>query len=409
MSANLDSMLAKQKSQTDDKKDTATQIDKLKAHVRLLTTARDSLSACVDTLTNDNSTLRLRLQQLTGSSQVTDYQKESADLTLLVGRLQSDLQAMTQERDALNLMLQQKDSLLKIQGQQADMSIKMLQKRQAQLENGEPSDEYARLLESLRELFTSEGEVILSELMDTERLTTMIRDVRDKMLQYDGLLSMYEAEQRSGAAKKEEFDLRLGESRKELDQAYARIVQLEKQLQQAQQNAPPQFAFSTYTAAPAPAPTLSPPKPTAATAVSNGVNPTTAAAMANQLEVQLRTENNLLREQLVIAQSETNKYAMELRSLKDAHRAELSKVWNTLQELQSVDAAKDKSLQALIADRDRAIVEKDQAEERLKVAASRCSELQREIDEIDADLIAAVELASQTQSQVSCCVCIVVD
>lgn len=62
-----------------------------------------------------------------------------------------------------------------------------------------------------------------------------------------------------------------------------------------------------------------------------------------------------------------------------------------MQELNDLDLLKDKSIQDLIADRDRAILERDHAQSRVKMLSSQCDNLQQEMEEIDNDLLAAVE------------------
>ena len=56
-----------------------------------------------------------------------------------------------------------------------------------------------------------------------------------------------------------------------------------------------------------------------------------------------------------------------------------------------MDLLKDKSIQDLIADRDRAILERDHAQNRVKMVTVQCESLQREMEEIDNDLLVAVE------------------
>lgn len=56
-----------------------------------------------------------------------------------------------------------------------------------------------------------------------------------------------------------------------------------------------------------------------------------------------------------------------------------------------MDLLKDKSIQDLIADRDRAILERDHAQNRVKLVTAQYENLQREMEEIDNDLLVAVE------------------
>ena len=76
---------------------------------------------------------------------------------------------------------------------------------------------------------------------------------------------------------------------------------------------------------------------------------------------------------------------------RESSQKEFASLWKSVQELNELDLLKDKSIQDLIADRDRAILERDHAQSRVKMLSSQCESLQQEIDEIDNDLLAAVE------------------
>ncbi len=101
--------------------------------------------------------------------------------------------------------------------------------------------------------------------------------------------------------------------------------------------------------------------------------------MSSALEVQLRTECNLLREQLVQSQAECNRAKEEARTTLDSQQKEQASLWASMQEANRDMAAKDLALHDLAAERDRALHERDALAERLRMVSQECSELQQDL------------------------------
>eukprot|EP01034_Spumella_vulgaris_P021826 gene21826-27896_t len=446
LSSSLEVMSNKYRGFGDEKKDLLAQIDKLRVVVKTLTTDRDALVSKNQSLSSECELLKAQLHSSTTGSatELSDYERANAELMLLIGRLQTGLGAVTSERDDLLRMVAQKDELLGAQSQQAESTIRILQQRQAVQDKSEQTaseaaaavhnEDFGRLHESLRELFTSEGQVLHSELLDTKKLTAMIRNLREKMLLHQSLENLLQREKvtsqklrtmyqefRSTSEKVSE-DVRIEASaqhdylRSQLEEARAKIAALTLERQQQQQSAlltplplHPQYAnsmpFGAY-------PQVSPqtflptqglPHQFASTFHENNINSTsinshlhssTVSMSTNALEVQLRTECNLLREQLVQSQTECNRAKEEARAALDSQHKEQASLWASMQEANRDMAAKDLALHDLAAERDRALHERDALAERLRMVSTECAELQQDLRELDADLVAAVEMTT---------------
>jgi hypothetical protein len=418
----------KYKSFGDEKRDLLAQIEKLRVAVKTLTADRDQLAARNQALTSECEGLKTRLQQTTEGSatELADYERANSELTLLIGRLQTGLGALTGERDDLVRVVAQKDQLLGAQSQQVELTLRMMQQRQSALDMseqtaseigsvGQQGEDFGRLHESLRELFASEGRVLHSELLDTKKLTAMVRDLREKMLQQESLQGLLDRERglnQTLHAKFQEFRVQSelqaehiraetvaqhDHLRSQLEDARARIASLtaERLHPQQQQTQYPQHPFSAY---PPPSPHAFPQHSSSSlyneinssnhlhsTTVNSHLFPTAAVgggggmAMSSTLEVQLRTECNLLREQLVHAQAECSRAKEEARSALDSQQKEQASLWASMQEANRDTAAKDLALHDLATDRDRLLHERDALAERLRMVTQECAELQQDL------------------------------
>jgi hypothetical protein len=95
--------------------------------------------------------------------------------------------------------------------------------------------------------------------------------------------------------------------------------------------------------------------------------------------MKLQAESAALKDQLILCQRDAFAAKEELRAGQEAMQAEYTSMWNSVQELSKLDALKDQSIQDLIADRDKAVLERDSAFERYAAAKAENAQLMQEI------------------------------
>lgn len=94
----------------------------------------------------------------------------------------------------------------------------------------------------------------------------------------------------------------------------------------------------------------------------------------------LRAENWQLREQLDITYRESLAAKDELKAANDAMQREFAALWLSVQELNKLDVMKDKSIQDLIADRDRSINDYNQMAEKYNAKIVENEALRNELE-----------------------------
>lgn len=115
----------------------------------------------------------------------------------------------------------------------------------------------------------------------------------------------------------------------------------------------------------------------AKTRLSQQANTVNKSSSADTLKLQ--AENAALKDQLILCQRDAYEAKEELRTSKESMQAEYTSMWNSVQELSKLDALKDQSIEDLIADRDKAVLERDSAFERYAAAKAETNELLHEI------------------------------
>ncbi|RYH15093.1 hypothetical protein EON65_32360 [archaeon] len=360
------------------KQDFMTQIDKLKTQV-------EQMHTTVSTLQEENNNLKANNAELDSKfTTAEDWQlryntleKEFKDFCASMENLKHEAEMMRSERDSLAAIVKQKDSLLWLQGQQSEMSIKMLQQRQAALDRSDThvisTEEWKRLTESLRDLFTQEGQVLHSELLDTKKLTQMIRDLREKMSLYDSLQQQVEGERLA----RKELENRLAScllSMRDQEKQRDDLARLASSLQQELQ----ECSKLGYVRRTLPSGLFI--SPSHFFGSSNNDSSQHKQMLLEQQCEQYKVENNMLKSQLDLAQREANNARDDVQKAQQAAQKDLSSLWSAVQELNKLDAMKDKSIQDLVMERARLSAERDAALNETKLAREQCEELRRELD-----------------------------
>jgi hypothetical protein len=135
LAGSLETVGDKHKTTADDKKDQAGQIERLKQQVKLLTQQKDAAAAEVDKLRADHAEVGKKFDAAhVKVGKLEDVAQQVTALILQAEKARSDLAIITSERDSLMAMLAQKDTLLQVQAQQSERTIRTLQMKQAALE-----------------------------------------------------------------------------------------------------------------------------------------------------------------------------------------------------------------------------------------------------------------------------------
>lgn len=366
--------------------------------------ARESMLQQVEDFDKDNTYLRARITQLENElEQLQQFEKINIELRIIIERHEHDIKLLEEEKLSLKQMLEQKDSLLKILSQQSEQSVKMLHQRQEAIEklenhpyNGIDIEEYLRLQSNLKEVFISEGELLHSEYLDAKRLISIVRELREQIHQNEQLKSEISIQREDKRQVNEKFqhniqridkleqtksDLisQLQSMKRELDDCYYKINHLEgKNLMQESNSSPLRLEMNRqYDIR-----SSSNNNYNSSFSYNNSSYSSSNVNNNYQFEQQIQTiqsENSILREQLLISQKETVQARDELKIAQGKMQREFSSLYLSVQELNKLDAMKDKSIQDLISDRDRAIIERDIAREKYTVLAKEHKEIQQEL------------------------------
>jgi DNA repair exonuclease SbcCD ATPase subunit len=131
----LSTVSDKHKSTTDDKKDQAGQIERLRQQVKTLTQQRDAALADKEKARAEHAEVGKKFDDAHSKvGKLEGVEEHAGTLTLQLEKLRSELAIVTAERDSLTSMLAQKDAAMQAQAQQAERSIRTLQLKQTALE-----------------------------------------------------------------------------------------------------------------------------------------------------------------------------------------------------------------------------------------------------------------------------------
>eukprot|EP01033_Poteriospumella_lacustris_P013757 gene13757-9851_t len=364
-----------------------------------------------------------------------DLEQDRHELLLKLDGLVQDHQELCNERDSLVAMLKQKDSLLWLQSQQSEASIKMLQQRQQALERaatdaatggggsgGTGAGDFQKLLDSLRELFDREGQVFTAAdgsaaLMDTATLITLIRELKEKIVLFDRIEQEFhalEARYQHETQLRQQADDKFYDLSRSLQSAEMSNAELSKQLVEVHRELEAMKRVKATTAAASAASAAELPRSPSqyyhhshhsSSMAANSFRMATNAATATSVEItelqtlnrhlqervdQLVDENQRLVAQSLTAQKEAQTAREEVTATQNTMQREFASLWMSVQELNKLDALKDKSIQELIHERTQLTLERDTAVERLRATTVECETLRKELDDVDADLQRAV-------------------
>lgn len=334
-----------------------------------------------------------------------DLEKDRNDLLLKLDALVQDHQGLLTERDSLLAMIKQKDSLLWLQSQQSEASIKMLQQRQAALERAgmeqtSSGGDFQKLLDSLRELFQREGQVFTSAdgqaALDTSTLITLIRELKEKIALFDKIEQEFhalEGRYQHEVALRQQSDEKFYELSRSLQSAEISNAELSKQLIEVHRE------LESMKRTQRGGNGLAPGSPSLAYSSASSYNlhrtassssTMTGQAAVTELHVIIKQlnekievqdqENQRLTSSLQSAQKEAQQAKDEVVTTQTVMQREFASLWMSVQELNKLDALKDKSIQELIQERTQLTLERDTAIERLRATTIDCESLRKELE-----------------------------
>ena len=95
--------------------------------------------------------------------------------------------------------------------------------------------------------------------------------------------------------------------------------------------------------------------------------------------MKLQAESAALKDQLIATQRDAFTVREQLRVTQDEMQQEYTSLWTSVQELSKLDALKDQSIQDLVSEKDKAMVERDGAFERYAAVKAENAQLMQEI------------------------------
>ena len=300
------------------------------------------------------------------------------DLEQDVDRLKEEFVVLTEERNAMSKIVDQQEANLHLQQAQADSKIRNLQQLLDNAGRAEPTksdvaeDELSRLQGSLSDMLaqSKEGTMMQDELADAQRLINVIDSVRQRLQESDSLRDELFAEramrmklqthsQGIPMTPAQTADFMRGSpltlphemhtQSPALAAAMAALPAHHQQLLQQQQLQHVQLMeqLSQQRAATEAAEGRAQYWQQAAQKVSESASkPNEALALANDT---LREENVKLKEHLTASQEAEEKSKNELKVAQESMQREFASLWMAVQELNKLDAVKEKAMQDLVS------------------------------------------------------------
>jgi chromosome segregation ATPase len=343
--------------------------------------------------TNSEITMILKEKAEMASREVTLTQRIQ-ELNLEVERahneskLKSELEIIKLQRDSLFEMIKQQENAMQLQQKQSESSLKMLHQRQVALDRYEQkyyheNDELNSLQSNLQKLLNHEGELLQHEVIDAKKLIGIITTMKEQVVDYqyckDDLVRL-ENEKQEIYLKSQETERRSEGLMKEYRECSEQLEHMKKLSvdwetrahywqQVAKKSTSSGGGSRAYSAENAMNQSLDSTVNTLSGHTTNGLLDSS----------QLQIENHRLQESLNESQQQLEKTKLELESSKSDMQKEFSSLWLAVEQLNKLDASKDKNIHELIVERDNAVKE-------CKEITKKYKEMKREYDGLQSEL-----------------------
>lgn len=342
-------------------------------HVTNAIKERDRTNAEITSVLKEKADMAAREVLLTQRIQELQMEVEKANNE---SKVKSELEIVKLQRDSLFEIIKQQEQALHMQQQQSEASLKMLHQRQAALDRYEQRsegehDELSDLQQNLQNLLANEGQTLYSELIDAKKLISVVGTVKEKVLEV-GLLkediARLEDEkhaQRSRIEKMETEHTHWNEEKTEIVDQLEHFKKLaidwETRAQYWQQVAKKTSANSD----------------SLNDSAISGFASSTITKSAEYLDI--RSENATLQEKLSATRDELRSKQNELDKAKEDMQKEFSSLWSAVEQLNKLDATKDKTIAGLTEERDKAIRERNEFAKKYKAMQNEYEGLQSEL------------------------------
>jgi chromosome segregation ATPase len=346
-------------------------------HVTNAIKERDRTNAEITSVLREKADMAAREVLLTQRIQELQMEVEKANNE---SKVKSELEIVKLQRDSLFEIIKQQEQALHMQQQQSEASLKMLHQRQAALDRYEQRsegehDELSDLQKNLQSLLANEGQTLYSELIDAKKLIAVIASVREKVLE-SGLLKEDIARLQS---ERDAQRSRIERMEKEATAWRAEKSEVVDQLEHFKKHAIDWETRAQYwqqVAKKTSAHTSSSLNDSHDHALS-GFASSTITKSAEYLD--LRSENVALQERLARTQEQLQEKQRELAEAKGDMEKEFSQLWTSVEQLNKLDASKDKTIAELKAERDAAAREKNEYIKKFRVMEQEYEGLQSEL------------------------------
>lgn len=260
----------------------------------------------------------------------------------------------------------------------------MLHQRQLALDRyeqrtGGDMEELTTLQDSLQKLLSNEGELLRSELVDARKMTEIIAAVKEKIVEADAMKGDLDHMQAEKTELQEAVD-RLSQQKQSTD---ATLRSLNDQIDHLKKNAVDWETRAHYW------------QQTAQKNSKQGedeASESARSALKATDDTDLRSENEKLRELLEFSQQEAANAKEELEQSKEDMQKEFSSLWLAVEQLNKLDASKDKEMADLAQSYDEACKKNAVWEEKYRAIVRDYDNLQRELQAIDLDLLDKADL-----------------
>lgn len=281
-----------------------------------------------------------------------------------------DIEILQADRDSLKLLVEQQEIALRIQTEQADLSFKVLHDRQELLEKYEvkavsSQEEFSRLQSLIQNVISKEGNEIQSELQEIKVLFESIALIREKLSVYENSLNESNKLKHENLKLKEFIEHQQSQSSDTIKKLNDENMSLQKLLQSCE-------ISTNYWQGVA-----------ENLANSSGVDTNMLRNLIHASEViddkSLLQENLALQKELFQATVSAETARAELKKSQESMQQEFSALWNVVNDLNKLDADKEKEMKDMLESRNVAIRERDKAQSRLRQLTKAYRELQGEL------------------------------
>lgn len=338
-------------------------------HVNSVIKERDRTNAEITLILKEKAEMASREVNLTKRIQELVLEVERAHNE---SKLKSELEIIKLQRDSLYEMIKQQENALSLQQKQSEVSLKMLHQRQAALDRYEQkyfneNDEINILQENLQKLLNSEGELLQSEVLDGKKLLQMVINIKEKINENNYLkdeIDKLESEKNEIYLKWKECEKKCEtmvrdyrESSEQLEHAKKLSIDWETRAHYWQQVAKKTTATTAKGVGGAQSQPLNQSYDSSSIlSPTTGVGAPSLTNAMNSLDVnELQSENIRLQDLLTSTRSELENSKRELETSKNEMQKEFSSLWLAVEQLNKLDASKDKTIHELTIERDNAV------------------------------------------------------